>query len=866
MFEKVHCRKNHIGLTAALILVLLVFNFAPAWAAPKKTAAPAEEPLSAQEFLAGPLAGVEEIVFAVRSIFQEHWYANFGYFSPDANHKMYGTEGRLCKLNLKTGKLTLLVNDPEGSVRDPAVHYDGRLIVFSYRKGGTDTYHLCTINADGTGLRQITDGIYDDIEPCWLPDGGIVFVSARSKRWVNCWLTQVANIHRCDADGRNIRQLSANLEHDNTPWVLPDGRILYTRWEYVDRSQVNYHHLWTMNPDGTGQTIFFGNLHPGGVYIDAKPIPATDRVAMINSPGHGAAEHAGFVATVDDKSGPDELSSLRNITKAPGYRDVWPLSADAFLAARESRLEAVNNRGQMATLFTLPVELGGVTRASEPALTSPVFKVAGNKPNVWLHEPRPLVPHEREPVIPPRVDLAKPAGRYLLDNIYIGRNMSGIQPGEIKKLLVVESLPKPVNFTGGMDPLSYVGTFTLERVLGTVPVEPDGSACFEAPAMRSLLFVALDANGRAVKRMQSFTTVVPGETFGCVGCHEHRTLTQQACSARLPVAATLGPRQIEPFRGVPDIPDFPRDIQPVLDRNCVKCHDYDKREGGVILTGDRGPMFSHGYYTLAAWKQIADGRYLARSNYAPRTLGSGGSALMNKLDGSHHGVKASPRDLLMVRLWLDCGAAYPGTYAALGCGMIGGYQQNKPVLENDSDWPETRAAQQAFTRRCASCHTEKHHPIPRALSDEIGLSFWNPSMDDPRLKHNRHVVFNLSRSDKSLVLLAPLAKAAGGYGLCRVAHVPADSGNVFASKDDSDYRALLAMCEAGKRRLDEIKRFDMPGFRPREEWVREMKRYGILPANLAANAPLDVYAVERNYWKALWYQPVNVGAASPPRP
>lgn len=805
----------------------MIYDYVALSADPKPLKIQDETPELAQEFLCGPLAGAEEIVFAVRSIIHEHWYANFGYFSPDANKKMYGKAGRLCKVNLKTGKLTTLVDDPEGSVRDPAVHYDSRLIIFSYRKGGTETYHLYTINIDGSGLRQLTDGIYDDIEPAWLPDGGVVFVSARGKRWVNCWLTQVANIFRCDADGRNIRQLSANLEHDNTPWPLPDGRIAYMRWEYVDRNQVNYHHLWTMNPDGTSQTIYFGNMHPGGVYIDAKPIPGSDLVALINSPGHGQTEHMGHVATMDVSAGPDNLPSLRNVTRRADYRDVWAFSPDAFIAARDSRLMAVNSRGQSATLFTLPEEFC-------------------KEPNTWLHEPRPIIKRERELIIPSRVDLAQPVGRYMLDNVYFGRNVSGIQPGEIKKLLIVESLPKPVNFTGGMDPMSYAGTFTLERVLGTVPVEPDGSAYFEAPALRSLLFVALDEKDRAVKRMQSFTTVAPGETLGCVGCHEHRTLTQQVCMARRPSAVARAASKIEPFAGVPDIPDFPRDIQPVLDRNCVKCHDYDKREGGIILTGDRGPMFSHSFYTLTVWKQIADGRNMAKSNYTPRSLGSGGSELMKKLEGGHHGVKASPRDLLMVRLWLDCGAPYPGTYAALGTGMIGGYQQNKEVLENDQEWPATVAAQKVFANRCASCHSAEMKRVPRTLSDEIGLSFWTPSMDDPRLKHNRHIVFNLTRPEKSLALLAPLAKTAGGYGTC---------GAVFSGKADPDYRTLLAMVEGGKKRLEEVKRFDMPGFRPREEWVREMIRYGILPASTKPDSPMDVYEIERRYWKSLWYDP-----------
>jgi len=781
--------------------------------------------------------GVREIIFAVRTIVPEHWYANFGYFSADDNHKCYGKGGRLCKLNLKTGALKTLIDDPEGAVRDPCVHYDGRRIVFSYRKGGSPTYHLYEISANGTGLRQLTDGIYDDIEPCWLPDGGIVFVSARSRRWVQCWLTQVANLHRCDADGGNIRQLSANLEHDNTPWVLPDGRILYMRWEYVDRSQVHYHHLWTMNPDGSGQMVFFGNLHPGDVYIDGKPIPGTDRVVMIRSPGHGATEHAGYVATVSVKHGPDHLASLKTISRGGNYRDPWALDDGALMAAQGNSLVLMDERGTVHTLYTLPREFGGA----------------------WLHEPRPLLARGREPVIPPLVDLAQPTGRFLLNDAYAGRNMAGVRPGEIKKLLVIESLPKPINFTGGMDPLSYVGTFTLERVLGTVPVEADGSAYFEAPALRCLLFVALDENDLAVKRMQSFATVLPGETQGCVGCHEQRSHTPAVKIAPPPMAARRRPSPIEPIAGAPDVPDFPRDVQPVLDRHCVKCHDYDRRDGGVILTGDRGPMFSHSYYSLVVCKQVADGRNYARSNYPPRALGSGGSALMNKLDPSHYEVRVPPRDRQTLRLWLDAGAPYPGTYAALGTGSIGGYERNQQKLENDADWPETRAAQDVLGRRCATCHHPKQRPIPRSLSDEIGLSFWAPNMNDPRLRHSRHIVFNLTRPEKSLILLAPLARKAGGYGLCRAPETPDETdGSVLTGKDDPDYRTLLAMCEAGRRRLDEIKRFDMPGFRPRPEYVREMKRYGVLPASLdPTKDPIDVYAVDRRYWDLFRWRPAT---------
>ena len=773
--------------------------------------------------------GVEEIVFAVRSTFPEHWYANFGFVSFGEDRRLYGKSGRLCKLNLKTGWVQLLLEDPEGAVRDPCVDYDGRRIIFSYRKGGTDHYHLYAMQSDGTGLKQLTDGDFDDIEPCTLPDGGIVFVSSRCRRYVNCWISHVANLHRCDGDGRNIRQLSANIEHDNTPWVLPDGRILYMRWEYVDRSQVNYHHLWTMNPDGTGQALYFGNYYPGDAYLDAKPIPGSDRVVLSRSLGHGATEHLGQIATVDPRQGPDHRESLVTITRGKNFRDPWALDARHFLAAVKDGLALVDERGAMATLYTMPPRFGPAEQ-------------------VWLHEPRPLIKRRREPVIPQRVELEQRTGRFLLGDVTFGRNMDGVRRGEIKKLLVLESLPKPVNFTGGMDPLSYVGTFTLERVLGVVPVEVAGSAYFEAPAMRSLLFVALDENNQAVKRMQSFTSVEPGETLGCTGCHERRVATSPP-QARGLMALRRPPSRIAPIPGAPDVLDFPRDIQPILDRHCLGCHDADKRKGGVLLSGDRGPMFSQGYYSLVVWGQVADGRNLAKSNYAPRQLGSGGSALMKKLEPAHHGVRVTPEERRIVQLWLDAGAPYPGTYAALGCGMIGGYQKNKQVLENDAEWPESKAAKAAIEQRCAGCH-KGERSLPKYLSDENELSFWQPKMDDPRLRRNRHIVFNLTRPEKSLMLLAPLAKAAGGYGLCRKKDAPPKApGGVFANRDDADYQKILAMCEAGRRRLEAIKRFDMPGFRPRPEYVREMKRYGALPQDFdLAKDPLDVYAIDRHYW------------------
>ena len=186
---------------------------------------------------------LKEIVFAVRknNPSDGHWYANFSYYGPDEKRNTYQPGGRLCKLDVASGVVTNLIDDPLGGVRDPVLNADATRILFAWRKGSDPYYHLHDCGLDGSDMRQLTDGPWDDFEPSQLPDGGIVFVSNRCKRWVNCWLTQVATLHRCDGDGHNIELISANLEQDNTPWPLPDGRILYQRWEYIDRSQVHYH-------------------------------------------------------------------------------------------------------------------------------------------------------------------------------------------------------------------------------------------------------------------------------------------------------------------------------------------------------------------------------------------------------------------------------------------------------------------------------------------------------------------------------------------------------------------------------------------------------------------------------------------------
>ena len=802
--------------------------------------------------LAGPMKTDQEIVFACRTTIREHWYANFGYFaegdSKQASVPIHNTQGRLCRLNLRTGKLTILLEDLTGAVRDPCVHYDGGKIVFSYRKGGTDAYHLYTINSDGIGLRQMTDGPFDDIEPAYLPDGGIAFCSSRSKRWVNCWCTPVATLHRCDGEGHDIRPLSANIEHDNTPAVLPDGRILYTRWEYVDRSQLEFHHLWTIKPDGSGQMTFFGNMNPGGVLIDARPIPGTTKIIMIHSPGHGRPEHQGGVSILDPGNGPDARESERVLSNHPWFHDPYPVSGACFLVAVGDRLAMMNDAGRVNVLYRLPTEL----------------MAAGME----VHEPRWLTPRPRELVITPRTNDSSPTGTLVMSDVYAGRNMAGVARGTVKKLLVMETLPKPLNFSGFPEPLTFGGSFTLERVVGTVPVESDGSAHFELPAHRAFFFVALDKDENAVKRMQSFVSVMPGEVTGCVGCHEERTRTV-ASNSGVRTAMLRRPSTIQPIEGIPQVFDFPRDIQPILDRHCVSCHNARRREGGVTLTGDRGPLYSHSYFMLTIRQQFADGRNRTAANLPPYQIGAVASPLMKKLQG-HHGTNLSPSETRAIRYWIEAGATYPGTYAALGTGMIGGYYKTTNDGGQINEWPEVRNAAEVMGRRCAGCHTgnlvlpdgpcfDRKEEDPYWICGDRNADRWKDPQRMVRLRLSRHLLYNLSRPQDSILLLAPLAREAGGYAAAAGDAPPKTCPPTFVSMQDADYQKILgAICKVSDE-LNRIKRFDMAGFRPRPEYLREMKRFGVLSATFDDhNDPANPYLIDAKYWQSFSYQPAKL--------
>ncbi|MDT8302904.1 MAG: hypothetical protein RQ760_15595, partial [Sedimentisphaerales bacterium] len=760
---------------------------------------------------------IEEIIFVQRGGYEDpHWYANIGYFCDNENDPAYTTGAQLCKLNLKTGKLTVLLEADKGCIRDPKVHYDAKKIIFAWRKENLQNYNLYEINVDGTNIRQITSGPFDDYEPEYLPDGGIVFISTRARRWVGCWITQVGTIHRCDGDGKNIEMLSCNIEHDNTPSVLPNGQILYMRWEYVDRSQVEFHHLWTMNPDGTNQEIYYGNEVSWGVFLSCQPIPNDERVMGIYSPGHGHRDHYGWLSFFSRKHGPDDPRGLEHILFpwGKGYlADPWPLSAETILAAE---------LGKSRLVF--------VTKNKDDEKYTPhaIYEIKNNK-NKWLTQsPRPIIKRPRERIIAKRSDSAMSTGTHIMVDIYNSQNLKGIKRGEIKKLLIIETLPKPVNFSGGPDTLSWLGSFNLERILGTVPVESDGSAYFELPANRPVFYVALDENDLSCRRMQSFTCVRPGETTSCIGCHNSRSHSNANPGNITQIKAVQRPpSKIEKIEGIPGVPDFVRDVQPVLDKYCIECHNTEKREGRLCLEGDMGATYSISYYSLAMRSQIGDGRN-GLGNQPPRSLGSSASPLLRKLEGGHYDVKASRPDWLKVWAWTEAAAPFCGTYG----GLRNLKQQNTKVGIFASQ------VGNILNKRCYSCHNPNGKGPQNRLVENFDWEERRKHISRPTGRHERlvleedparyfswNVLINATRPERSAVLLAPLGKEAGGWGICP---------DVFKSKDDSDYIVMSAAAADWKAEWEKSCSFGSPSFQVNHQYIREMARFGILPEDAHA--------------------------------
>jgi hypothetical protein len=576
---------------------------------------------------------------------------------------------------------------PKGNYTTLALSYDARTLYFGFAERAEakpDFYsperrcfHIWAVNADGTDLRRLTDGCNDDFDPCPLPDGGIAFMSTRRGGFGRChnpWEPLPAyTLHRMDADGANVRTLSFHETNEWHPAVLNDGRILYSRWDYVDRSAANYHGLWVANPDGTNPVILFGNYTQRiNACYQGKAIPGSRRIAFIAGAHH--ADVGGSLVLVDpDKyrldpvTAEDDFRSIEVLTPEvcfpegvgwPGsyFHSPWPLSEDCFLVA-----------------FSFKPLPGMGSNVKDDNYTGLYyFDRFGNlellyaDPSCSCMYPIPLEPRPVPPVVSSSLesDLGD-EGEFILTDVQ--QSFFPLPPSRpIRSLRIFLVLPKTSTHVANQPRIGHANAESARMLLGTVPVEKDGSAYFRAPARKPLYFQAVDETGHAVQNMRSITYLQPGERRSCVGCHEPPGTASPArpdlmALRRKPSAIEPGPEGTQPM-------SYPRLVQPVLDRHCVRCHDGGQGElkAPPVLTGEPEGVFTKSYVTLkpyVRWYEWGDNS-IREIGTEPGHSGADESRLPQILRDKTHAehVQLPREDYLRLTLWLDGNVPFYGTY------------------------------------------------------------------------------------------------------------------------------------------------------------------------------------------------------------
>lgn len=635
---------------------------------------------------AHPLLSGTSILYVVR---QEYTYDhhNTHNFSPDAAHEYnqghFRPGSALKRIELgRDGRTTTLLETADGVIRDPRLHWDAGRIVFSMRQNREDTFHIYEIHVDGTQLRQLTQlSDADDIHPLYLPDDTIVFSSTREPKYVMCNRHISANLYRMDSDGANIHQITKNTLFDRATDVLPDGRILYDRWEYVDRNFGDAQALWTVSPDGTNQAIYWGNNTPApGAVIDARIIPGTQQALCVFSSCHDLSW--GALALIDRRLGLDGRPPVKRIwpenaldlVRDPGTANsVW----DAFMGVKPK----YQNPYPLDDAFFLVSRLseGSGARGDRNNRTGIyLVDVFGNE--TLLHtegpgcfHPLPLTPVARPAEIPPRRDFENGEGRMYVQDVYEGPTMEGVPRGTIKYLRVVESPEKRYWVPGvwGGQGVHHPGvnwhSFEIKRVLGTVPVEPDGSAYFTVPSDTFLYFQLLDENGMMVQSMRSGTVVQSGETTGCIGCHDNRRQSPLPDRQHaLPLALAKPPAPIDGRRGSSEPFNYMTDVQPVFDKRCVSCHDFGEPAGEKLnLAADRNLIFNTSYNELwrkRAIRVVGGGPAETQSAYAWGSHASPLMQVLRNLHDKHEAVEITADEFARVATWIDLNAVFYPDY------------------------------------------------------------------------------------------------------------------------------------------------------------------------------------------------------------
>ena len=621
------------------------------------------ETLRSEALLANPLLNFDKLLLIKRRGnlgLPQNWQGNC------VMRGKYDNEIAVLSPVRPDGELTTLYRpEKEVFVGDVDLHWDAGRMIFSM-PGENNRYQIFELGVDGEGLRQVTptEPDIDNYDACYLPNEKIIYGSTGCFQGVPCvgGASQVANLYVIDPDGNGIRRLCFDQDHDWYPSVTNDGRVIFTRWEYSDTPHYFTRVVMRMNPDGTNQTALYGSnsYWPNSTFY-ARTIPEHPSKFVGVISGHHGVPRMGELIVFDPALGQHEADGV--VQRIPGYgQKVEPIIRDQLV-----------NNSWPRFLHPFPLSEKYFLTACQPDAKSPwgiyLVDVFDNfvpicvQPGVAMLEPVPLRATKRPPVLPEKIDPRSKDALVQLVDVYAGGGLKGVARGTVKQLRVYA-------FDYGYQGLAnhtYIGIegpWDVHRILGTVQVEADGSAVFRVPANTPIAVQPLDEDGKALQLMRSWFTAMPGETISCVGCHEKTT---DAPPMQETLASRKPPQTIRPWFGVARGYSFDREVQPVLDKHCVGCHQ-DKPYNGQQLSDlrqDNVRTFSRAYKTLQ--------RYVRRPGpesdyhmFPPAEYHADTSPLIQMLTKGHHGVKLDREAYERLYTWIDLNVPYYGTWGEFG--------------------------------------------------------------------------------------------------------------------------------------------------------------------------------------------------------
>lgn len=589
-----------------------------------------------------------------------------------------------------------------GSFLSPDLGYDAKTILFAYVENQGDTrhrhhtdptqghwhegrcYHIFKVNIDGTNLEQLTDGTWNDFDPCFLPNGRIAFISERRGGYLRCGrVCPTYTLYDMAADGSDITCLSFHETNEWHPSVTHDGRIVYTRWDYVDRHGCTAHLPWITTLDGRDSRAVHGNFAPRqlrpDMELDCRAVPGSPKFVATAAPHHGQAY--GSLVLIDPRLPDDDaMGPVKRLTPEVGfpesqggaqaYGTPWPLSEDYYLCVYDAGMRRSGGfQGEAYRRGNYGIYLVDAFGNKELVYRDP--EISCQSPIPVVPRPKPILAPElvrrgpdTDPASRPRLPARNPEATVALINVY-----DSLKPWpagtRIKEIRVLQLLPMsvpsgaPPHETAVRVATAGDSVVPVRYVLGTAPVEEDGSAHFIVPANKELFFQAIDQEGLAVQSMRSATYLHEGERLVCLGCHEPKHRSPQ------PVRATPLALRREPSRLTPDVDgtnpfSYPRLVQPVLDRHCVQCHTQQRDKAPNLGREPIARKWYASYNTLA--QQFGFYDYGDAYRTTPGRFGARASKLYELLRKGHYDVKLPPEDWHRLAVWLDCTTLFYGVY------------------------------------------------------------------------------------------------------------------------------------------------------------------------------------------------------------